>query len=93
MEPWVSPTKRLAKQAVEMLPVSKDAVDGPGLVTMLTIVYALTGELEQALQDLSILVKTPSGMTYGDLKLNPAWDSLRGDPRFDKLLAQLAPHQ
>jgi len=35
--------------------------------------------------------KTPFGIDYGDLKLNPCWDPLRKDPRFDKLLAELAP--
>jgi TolB-like protein/Flp pilus assembly protein TadD len=80
-----------AKRAVDILPVSEDAVDAPGLVDNLAAVYALTNEPDLALRALDVSIETPGGMTYGSLKLDPAWDSLRSDPRFDKLLAQLAP--
>jgi TolB-like protein/tetratricopeptide (TPR) repeat protein len=82
-----------AKRAVEMLPVSKDAVDAPALVENLAAVYALTNEPDLAFQLLDVSVKTPGGVTYGNLKLNPDWDSLRSDPRFDGLLVQLAPKE
>jgi tetratricopeptide (TPR) repeat protein len=81
-----------ARHAVEMLPVSKDAVAGPALVYNLAVVYALTNEPEQAFQGIAMSIKTPGGIYYSDLKLDPAWDPLRTDPRFDKLLAQLGPH-
>jgi hypothetical protein len=80
-----------ARRATEMLPISKDAVEGTPLVSNLAMVYAWTNELDLAFQDLTISVKTPGGVHYGELKLDPAWDPLRNDPRFDKLLAELAP--
>jgi serine/threonine protein kinase len=81
-----------AKRATEMFPISKDAEIGPGLVTNLAIVYAWTNEPELAFQELRVSVETANGILYGELKLDPAWDPLRKDPRFDKLLAELAPH-
>ena len=81
-----------ARRAVEMLPISEDAMDGPSMVFNLAMVYAWTGELDLAFGQLSIAIKTPGGVDYGELKLNPALDPLRKDPRFKELLAQLAPH-
>jgi len=80
-----------ARHAVEMLPVSRDAWDGPGLVLYLTRVYALTNELELAIENIAVSIKTPGGEYYCDLKLDPALDPVREDPRFEKLLAELAP--
>jgi hypothetical protein len=57
----------------------------------LAVVYAWTGEPDLAFETLSPLTKTPSGIYYGKLKLDPLWDPLRKDPRFEKLLAELAP--
>jgi serine/threonine protein kinase/Flp pilus assembly protein TadD len=82
-----------ARQAVQELPVSKDAMMGPLLAENLALVYALTNETDQAFQALTVSAKTPGGATYGDLKLNPAWDSLRSSDRFDELMAQLGPHR
>jgi serine/threonine protein kinase/Flp pilus assembly protein TadD len=78
-----------AKRAAEML---QDAIEGPILNGMLAEVYALTNQTDQALQVLEVSIKTPRGVSYGDLKLDPDFDSLRTDPRFTKLLAELAPH-
>jgi Flp pilus assembly protein TadD len=80
-----------AKRATEMLPISKNAEIGPDLVTNLAIVYTWTNEPELAFQELTVSVNAPRGILYGELKLDPAFDSLRKDPRFDKLLAELAP--
>jgi len=80
-----------ASHATEILPISKDAETGPGLVTNLAIVYAWTNEPELAFQELTISVNNRVSIFYGELKLDPAWDPLRKDPRFDKLLAELAP--
>jgi hypothetical protein len=80
-----------AKRAAEILPISRDAVDGPNIAANLVAVYAWTTELDLAFETLSPLTKTPNGAYYGDLKLDPYWDPLRKDPRFDKLLAELAP--
>ena len=82
-----------AKRAVEMLPISKDAVDGPEVATNLALVYAWTNELDLAFEKLSSLTSVPNGIYYGDLKLSAYWDPLRKDPRFEKLLAELAPKE
>jgi serine/threonine protein kinase/tetratricopeptide (TPR) repeat protein len=82
-----------ARRAVEMEPISKDAMTGPLLVVNLAVVYVRTNEPDLAFQELAKSAKTPGGVTYGELKLNPAWDPIRNDPRFDELLAGLAPHE
>ena len=79
------------RAACDMLPVAKDAYDGVLLITNLARVYALTGEKDLALERLDTLSKLPNGPSYGELRLDPEWDSLRGDPRFQKIVASLAP--
>jgi tetratricopeptide (TPR) repeat protein len=81
-----------AKRAVEMLPVSKDALDGPSMLINLAVVYAWTSELDLAFDTLAPLTNIPCGIFYGPLKRDPYWEPLRGDPRYEKLLAELAPH-
>ena len=51
------------------------------------------GEKDLAIQQLAISAQDPVGVDYGDLKLNPMWDPLRGDPRFEKIVASLAPKE
>jgi hypothetical protein len=80
-----------AKRATEMLPISKAAEMGPGLVASLAIAYEWSNELELAFRELTISVNTPNSLLYEELKLNPVWGQLRKDPRFEKLLAELAP--
>jgi hypothetical protein len=80
-----------AKRAVEILPISKDAVDGPNVAINLALVYAWTNEPDLAFEALSPLTKTPNGIYYGELKLSSYWEPLRQDPRFETLLAELAP--
>jgi hypothetical protein len=80
-----------AKRAIEMLPISKDAVDGPGIEMNLAVVYAWTNELDLAFETLAPLTKTPSGVYYGNWKRDPYWEPLRKDPRYEKVLAELAP--
>ena len=80
-----------ARTACDMLPSTKNALDGVWLMTNLARIYALTGENDLALQQLEVLSKLPSswfGISYGDLRLNPGWDSVRGNPRFEKLLQE-----
>ncbi len=78
---------REALRAVELMPIAKDSCIGPGLVTNLALVYAWTGERDHALDQLEIVAKIPAGPSYGDLRFNPCWDDLRGDKRFDKIVA------
>jgi tetratricopeptide (TPR) repeat protein len=81
-----------AKRAVEMMPISKDAVEGPFIAANLAVVYAWTDEPDLAFKTLVPLAKrSTAAVSYGELKLDPYWDPLRNDPRFDKLLAELAP--
>jgi TolB-like protein/Flp pilus assembly protein TadD len=80
------------RRAMEMLPTSEDAVKGPDIATSFAFVCAWANQLDLAFEQLNILVKIPAGrLNYGDLKTYPGWDPLRKDPRFDKLLAELAP--
>jgi hypothetical protein len=80
------------RRAMEMLPASEDAVKGPDIATSFAFVCAWANQLDLAFEQLNILVKIPAGrLNYGDLKTYPGWDPLRKDPRFDKLLAELAP--
>ena len=82
---------REGRTACDMLPPSKDAIDGVFLLTNLASIYALTGEKDLALGKLDVVSKLPFGPSYGDLRLDPEWDSLRGDPRFEKIVASLTP--
>jgi hypothetical protein len=80
------------QRATEMRPISEDAVDGPTLALHLATLYGLADQPDAVFQQLNVLIKMPGwALNYGDLKTNPGWDPLRQDPRFDKLLAELAP--
>jgi serine/threonine protein kinase/tetratricopeptide (TPR) repeat protein len=79
---------REALRAVELLPIVKDSLNGPTFVTNLALVYAWTGQRDRALEQLEIVATiSGAGPTYGDLRFNPCWDDLRGDKRFDKIVA------
>jgi tetratricopeptide (TPR) repeat protein len=82
---------REGRRAVELLPVTKDAIIGPLLVQNLALIYAWTSEKDLAFEQLSVAAKLPGYLSYGELRLHPDWDSLRSDPRFDKIVASLAP--
>jgi tetratricopeptide (TPR) repeat protein len=81
---------RHARQAAEMLPPSVDAVAGPMCEIRLAQVLAMTGDRDGAFDKLAKLVKLPFSLNHGDLKLNPMWDDLRNDPRFDRIRAESA---
>jgi len=82
---------REGRRAVELLSVTKDAIIGPLLVQNLALIYAWTGEKDPAFEQLSAAAKLPGYLSYGELRLHPYWDPLRSDPRFDKIVASLAP--
>jgi tetratricopeptide (TPR) repeat protein len=82
---------REGRRALELLPVEKDALVGQYLIRYFAVIAAWVGEKDLACEQLAIAVRPPSNVTYGELKLLPLWDPLRGDPRFEKIVASLAP--
>jgi TolB-like protein/Flp pilus assembly protein TadD len=74
------------RRAVELLPISKDAFDGPLIAVKLAVIYAHASQLDRAFELLRELVALPNGPTPGTLRVEPEWDSLRGDPRFEALV-------
>jgi TolB-like protein/Tfp pilus assembly protein PilF/predicted Ser/Thr protein kinase len=82
---------REGRRAVQLLPVEKDALDGKFLIKNLAIIAAWVGETDIACEQLAILIRPPSGIRYGVLKLMPFWDPLRGEPCFEEIVASLAP--
>ena len=82
---------REGRHAVEMLPITKDSIDGAELMKYLGVIYAWCGEKDLAIQQIAATLRIPSTLSYGYLKLHPNWDALRGDPRFEKIVADLAP--
>jgi tetratricopeptide (TPR) repeat protein len=85
---------REAERATQLLPVEKDWLNGTELLVKLTGIYAQTGEIDRALDLLERMNHDPGGasyISYGSLKLDRVWDPLRGNPRFDKMVAELAP--
>ena len=81
------------KRAVELLPESRDAFDGPQFTAALAQIYAWTGETDEAFRLLDHLLNVPNGIAVSMLKLDPAWDSLRKDPRFQTLIDKYAPNR
>ena len=82
---------KAGRRACEILPLSKEALSGIRVARQLAKIYAWVGEKDAALQELAKLAGRPGAFDYGELKLHPDWDSLRGDPRFDKLISSVAP--
>ncbi len=82
---------RAGRLACEMLAIDRDALDGAILLLIDAQIAAWVGEKDLAFEQLDRLARIPSPLSYGDLKLNPDWDSLRSDPRFDALVARLKP--
>jgi tetratricopeptide (TPR) repeat protein len=83
------------RRAMELVPIAQEAMRGwynnEGFTkTRLAMISAWAGEPKLALEQLEAVTKIPGGPTYGELRLNPMWDLLRGDPRFEKIVASLA---
>jgi TolB-like protein/predicted Ser/Thr protein kinase len=82
---------REAERAVELRPISRDALEGPHVEGNLALVYSWVGERARAIAQLSALVKVARWQpSYGELKFDPVWDELRDDPRFAEILAEAA---
>jgi TolB-like protein/Flp pilus assembly protein TadD len=82
---------REIQRARELMPVEKDALNGADMIQYSAIVAAWVGEKDLACQQLATAVRLPGFLSYGRLKLLPWWDPLRGDPRFEEIVASLAP--
>jgi len=79
------------RRAVELLPVTKNAIEGADVLYFNAVICAQVGERDLAIEQLKTLAKIPAGAHYGELRLDPFWDPLRGDPRFEKIVASLEP--
>ena len=75
-----------ARRATELLPESKDAFGGPEIAAGVAEVHAILGDNDRAIEILDGLLSRPSAVTVQVLKINPIWDPLRNDPRFQALL-------
>jgi TolB-like protein/Tfp pilus assembly protein PilF len=87
---------REGRRAVELLPVEKDSVNGLHMIEHLAMIAAWVGEKDLACEQLAKAIRYPmypSAVSYGELKLMPWWDPLRGDPRFEKIVDSLAPKE
>jgi TolB-like protein/Tfp pilus assembly protein PilF len=82
---------REGRRAVELLPVEKDAINGPLMIEDLAIIAAWLGDRDLACEQLGVAIRYPGHLSYGELKLLPFWDPLRRDPRFEQIVASLAP--
>ncbi len=82
---------REGRRAAELLPISRDPINGVHILEFLAGIYAWVGEADLACEQLESITKIPGNLSYGQLRLSPLWDELRGNPRFEKLVASLAP--
>ena len=82
---------REGRRAVELLPAEKDAINGTAMIKYLAMIAAWVGDDDLACEQLAVAIRPPSRLSYGQLKLLPFWDPLRGNPRFEKIVASLAP--
>jgi TolB-like protein/class 3 adenylate cyclase/Flp pilus assembly protein TadD len=79
------------RRAVELRPISNDAVDGAAVIGNLAVIYTWVGDVDSAIERLVFLAKTPGGPDYGQLKFDPAWDAVRREAQFAKILDGLRP--
>jgi TolB-like protein/class 3 adenylate cyclase/Tfp pilus assembly protein PilF len=82
---------REGRRAVELVRAEKDVAEEVGLAQNLALIAARVGDKDLACEQLESIIHLPSSLSYGGLKLFPWWDPLRGDPRFEKIVASLAP--
>ena len=82
---------REGRRAVELLPVEEDAVNGRIMIAYFAMIAAWVGDTALACAQLGVAIRYTSSLSYGQLKLMPWWDPLRGDPCFEQIVASLAP--
>jgi TolB-like protein/Tfp pilus assembly protein PilF len=81
------------RRAAELMPPSKDSINGAHIMYLLGVLYVWVGEKDLAIEQLSQNARIPCGVHYGQLRLWPHWDEVRGDPRFEQIVASLAPKE
>jgi len=81
---------REGKRATEVMPITRKSIEGAQIITYLAVIYAWTGEKDLAIDRLEESARIPAGVSYGDLKLLSYFDALRGNPRFEQIVADLA---
>jgi len=79
---------REGRRAIELLPAEKDAFQGPVMLKYFAVIAAWVGDKDLACEQLETVIRGPSDLSYGQLKLMPSWDPLRGNPRFEKLVEE-----
>ena len=84
---------REAERAVELLPVEKDSIKGALIIEYAAMIAAWVGNKDLACERLATAVRYPSPLSYGDLKLLPFWDPLRGEACFEEIVTSLAPKE
>jgi tetratricopeptide (TPR) repeat protein len=82
---------REGRRAMELLPVTRDPINGAHMIEFLAAIYAWSGEPDLACDQLGIATRIPGTLSYGQLRFYPFWDPLRGNPRFEKIVVSLAP--
>jgi len=82
---------REGRRAMELLPLKKDAINGAAMIKYFAMIAAWVDDDDLAYEHLAAATRVPSPLSYGQLKLMPFWDPLRGDPRFEKIVGSLAP--
>jgi serine/threonine-protein kinase len=82
---------REGRHAIELMPAEKEQVNGAHIIELFAIIAAWVGEKDLACEQLALALQYPIALGYGQLKLLPFWDPLRGDPCFEKIVASLAP--
>lgn len=82
---------REGRRAAELLPAANNSIDGALMLDFLAVIYAWSGENDLSVEQMRKTIQMPGLGGYGQFKLLPFWDSLRGDPRFEELVGSLAP--
>jgi len=97
-EEALSAGRRAMELGIRALPTAQDPMFGSysneaSVKRSFAMICAWAGEPDLAIEQLEAVAKIPGGPTYGELRLDPMWDPLRENPRFEKIVASLAPKE